>query len=192
MFKTVPCEAVQNVRNHVRDVAEISFTKTARCTCRRANANSAGLDRRQGIEGNSIFVASDARTLEALVRIFSCEPERPQVDQCNVSVRAAGSKISATFLEPVGHGLGVRNHGLRISFELGLQRFAKSNRLGSDDVHQRSALKTWEDGRVDFLGDGLVIGEDHSAAWAAKGLVRRRRYDMGVAEGRRMLTGRNK
>src|SRR5690625_7200943 len=40
-------------------------------------------------------------------------------------------------------------------------------------MHERTALETREDGRVDLARDLLVIGEHHAAARTAKRLVRR-------------------
>ena len=54
-------------------------------------------------------------------------------------------------------------------------------------MHQRSALEAGEDSGVDLLGDGLVVGQHHAAARTAKRLVGRRRDDMRMAEGSRML-----
>jgi hypothetical protein len=53
-------------------------------------------------------------------------------------------------------------------------------------MHQRPALQAGEDGRVDLLGERLVIGQDHAAARAAQGLVRGGGDDMGVRERRGM------
>ena len=109
-------------------------------------------------------------------------PERTKVDERQVGVGAAGDEVGAALLEPIGERLGVRDDALRVGLELGLQRFVEGDRLGRDDVHQGSALKAREDRRVDLLGDGFVVGQDHAAARAAQGLVGGRGDDMGVAE----------
>ena len=103
-------------------------------------------------------------------------------------IRAAGDQIGAALLKTAGKRLGVGDHRLGIGLELGLQRLAERHGLGGDDVHQRAALEAGEDRRIDLLGDGFVVGQDHAAARAAQGLVRGRRHDMRMAEGRRVLT----
>ena len=82
--------------------------------------------------------------------------------------------------------LGVLHHGARVGLELRPQRLAERHRLGGDDVHQRAALHAGEDGRVDLLGEVLLVGEDHGAARAAQGLVRGRGDDVRVRERRGM------
>jgi hypothetical protein len=79
----------------------------------------------------------------------------------------------------------------RIVLELRLQRFTEGNGLGGDDMHQRSALQAREDGRIELLGQILVIGQDHAAARAAQRLVRRGGGDMAMRERRRMLAAGN-
>ena len=97
-------------------------------------------------------------------------------------VGAAGDDLDAALEQSLGQHLGVGDDLLCIGLELGRQRFLEGDGLGGDDVHQRAALDAGEDGRVDLLGQILVIGEDHAAARAAQGLVRGRRCDMGVRE----------
>src|SRR3546814_10756355 len=59
---------------------------------------------------------------------------------------------------------------LCISLELRLQRFAESNGLGSNDMHQRTALQTGEYRRIDLLGNGFIIGQHHAATRTAQSL----------------------
>ena len=94
-------------------------------------------------------------------------------------------------LEPIGERLGVLDHSLCIAFEARLKRFAKCDGLGGNDVHQWAALEARENRRIDLLGDGLVVGQHHAPARAAKRLVGRCRDHMGMAERRRMLARRD-
>ena len=70
----------------------------------------------------------------------------------------------------------------RVSFELGLQRLAESNRFRRDHMHQRAALETREDRRVDFLPELGIARKDHATARTAKRLVRGGGRDMGMVE----------
>src|SRR3546814_3750840 len=80
---------------------------------------------------------------------------------------------------------------LCISLELRLQRFAESNGLGSNDMHQRTALQTGEYRRIDLLGNGFIIGQHHAATRTAQSLVRRGCDHMRVTEGRRVRSARD-
>ena len=87
-------------------------------------------------------------------------------------VGAAGDDVEATLDEHAGHGLGVLDHLLLVGLELGLQGFLEAHRLAGDDVHQRAALGTGEDRRVELLLDGFVgLGQDQAATRTAQGLV---------------------
>ncbi len=77
-----------------------------------------------------------------------------------------------------GQRLGVLDHVLRIDLEIRTQRLGERNRLGRDHMHQRAALQTREDRRVQFLGQRLVIAQDQAAARAAQRLVRGGGRDM--------------
>ena len=106
---------------------------------------------------------------------------RPQVDQHQVRVGAAGDEVERRAPSSVSaSALALSTTALRIGLELGPQRLAERHRLGGDDVHQRAALQAREDRRVDLLGDRLVVGQDHAAARAAQRLVGGGGDDMGV------------
>ena len=112
---------------------------------------------------------------------------RPQVDQHQVVVGAAGDDVEAGAPAALAaSALALSTTFLRIGLELRPQRLAEGHRLGGDDMHQRAALQAREDRRVDLLGDVLVVGEDHAAARAAQRLVRGRGDDMGMRERRGM------
>ena len=77
------------------------------CPRGRADADAAGLHRRQRIERDAVLVAGDAGAFEALVGILAGEAERAQIDQREVGVGAAGDEVGAALLEAVGQGLCV-------------------------------------------------------------------------------------
>src|SRR5207253_2915362 len=115
-------------------------------------------DRGQRVEGNAVLVAGDAGVLEAFVSVLAGEAEGTKIDESDMRIGASSDKVGTPFLETVGQRLGVGDYRLRISLELRLQRLAEGNRLGGDDVHQRSALKSGKDRGVDLLGDDFVVG----------------------------------
>ena len=60
---------------------------------------------------------------------------------------------------------------MSVAGEVGLQGLTEADGLGRDDVHERPALHVGEDGEVN-LASQLFLGEDHTAAGAAQGLLR--------------------
>jgi hypothetical protein len=82
------------------------------------------------------------------------------------------------FDERVGQNLGVLHDLGGVVLELRLQRFTEGHGLGGDHMHQRAALEAREDGRVELLGQVLVVGEDHAATRTAQRLVGGGRRDM--------------
>src|SRR5690349_3944569 len=84
VLRPVLGEAVENVRDHVADVAELRLAEAAGRARWRADADAAGFHRRQRVERNAVLVAGDARMLETLVGILAGEAERPEIDQREV------------------------------------------------------------------------------------------------------------
>ncbi len=106
-------------------------------------------------------------------------------------VGTAGHDVEPTVHERRRKRAGVLHDPLGIGLELRLQGLTERDRLGGDDVHQRPTLKPREDGGVDLLPEILVVGEDHAAARAPQGLVRRGGHHMGVGERARMRASGN-
>ena len=79
-----------------------------------------------------------------------------------------------------GQDAGVVDGRLLIGAELLAHRLAEGDRLGGDDVHERTALDAGEDALVDRLGV-LLARQDHAAARAAQGLVGRGGHDVASA-----------
>ena len=94
---------------------------------------------------------------------------RPQIDQDEVGVGAAGDQVQAGLDHRRGERLGVVDHLAGVGLEVGAQRLAERDRLGGDDVHQRTALDAGEHRGVDPLPERLVVGQDQAAARARAG-----------------------
>ncbi len=105
--------------------------------------------------------------------------------------RSAGNDAQAAlFGENTRQDSGVGHHLLLIVAEFRGGRLFESHRLGGDDMHERSALQTGENGRVDgFLVFGLH--QNDAAAWATQSFMRRRGNDIGVWYRIRVTTGGN-
>ncbi len=94
------------------------------------------------------FVDGDVRFAQSGFGGFACNFHRLQVDEENVAFGAAGNDAQTAFDQFFRHGGSIDFHLFCVLFELGLQRFFKRYGFGGDDVHQRTALQAWEDGRV--------------------------------------------
>src|SRR5438477_267222 len=57
----------------------------------------------------------------------------------------------------------VTDPGQRLGIVTFLQRFMKTNRFGRDDMHQRSALNTGEQHRIDFFAELLLTHHNPAA-----------------------------
>ena len=104
-----------------------------------------------------------------------------------MGIGATGDEIGAALLQPPGERLGIYDHCFGVGFEARLERFAERNGLGRDDVHQRPALESGENRRVDLLGDRFVIGQHHTAARTAQRLVGGGSDDVGMTKRGRIL-----
>ena len=82
-------EAFEYVGDHIGDVAEFGDPEAAGSARGRADADPAGLYRRQRIEGDAVLVAGDRGALQRLVGILAGDAERTKVDQGEMCVGAA-------------------------------------------------------------------------------------------------------
>jgi len=103
-----------------------------------------------------------------------------QVDQHDMALGAAADDAQAALGQRLRQHAGVGHHLHLVGLELGRQRLLEGHRLGRDHVHQRPALDAGEDGAVDLLGDGLVVGQHDAAARATQALVGGARHHVGV------------
>src|SRR4051812_11049546 len=99
VVRAVAGKAVEDVGHHVGNIAELGRAEAAGRARRGTDADAAGLDWRQRIEGDPVLVAGDPRMLEALVGVLAGQAERPQVDQRVMGIGAAGDQVCAAFLQ---------------------------------------------------------------------------------------------
>src|ERR1700756_4583692 len=71
----------QHFQNHLADLLELRSAKTARRTCRRAEANARRDWRVLRVERNAVLVASDAGPLKRLLGLRTRQPLRAQIDE---------------------------------------------------------------------------------------------------------------
>ncbi len=116
---------------------------------------------------------------ERAFRDLAGDALREHVDEHDVIVGAAADDAEAGGRERAGQPRRVLHDLSLIRGELRRRRFLEADRLGRDDVHQRSALHAGEHRAIEILRVALAA-QHHAAARAAQRLVRRRRDEVGV------------
>src|SRR4029079_2922305 len=111
-----------------------------------ADADAAGLEDGEGVEGDAVFVDGDAGFIEDFLGDLAVEVFRPEVDEHEVVIGAAGDDAVAVLGEAGGEGFGVDDDLLLVVAEAGLEGFVEADGLRGDDVHQGAALDAGEDG----------------------------------------------
>src|SRR5579883_3166266 len=173
---------LEHLDDHAADFAELLLAEAARRRRWRAEADARGDRRLLWVEGDAVLVAGDAGAPESRLGELAGQPLRPQIDQHEMRIRASRNDGEAALGERRRERPRIGENRARIVLEGRLQRLAEGDRLGGDGVHERPALEAGEDGAVDAGADLRILADDHAAARAAQGLVRRRRHDMGVRQ----------
>ena len=176
---------VQRLGDPLADLSHLGFLHAARGQRWRTDANAAGLHRRIGIERNGVLVHRDAGIVQRVLGFAAQHALGEHIDQHQVRVGAAGDDAEAFVGQCLRQNLGVGHDLSRVVLEAGLKGFLEAHSFRRDDVHQRSALHSWEDDLVD-CGRMFLLGEDHSGARPAQCLVRGGGDNMAVWYGRWM------
>eukprot|EP00982_Pelagococcus_subviridis_P014886 31365-Pelagococcus_subviridis.AAC.2 len=166
--------------DQVRDFDEIIFQHPARRHRRRPDADAAR-DERGRVPGDGVLVQRDVRLVENVLHARAVDAHRSKVAQDEVVIRAARDERVAELRQPVRERRAVGDDLLLVPDELRGHRLLERDRERADRVVVRAALKPGENRAVDLLFELLLV-EDHPAAGAAEGFVRRRRDDVRVRE----------
>ena len=86
---------VEHLGDQLADLLELGDAEAARRAGRRAEPDAGGDERLLRIVGHAVLVAGEAGADERLLRDVALEPLRPQVDQHQVVVGAAGDDVEA-------------------------------------------------------------------------------------------------
>jgi hypothetical protein len=180
------------------DLLEVLLVKAARRERGCAHADARG-DERRLVAGDGVLVHREARELADALDARAVEPGGTEVDEDEVVVRPARNERLARAEERSRERLRVRDDLRRLGLEFGRGGLLERDGERADRVVVRAALEAGEDGEVDLVlnvledrrvsrllrrgADALAL-EDHRAARAAERLVRRRRHDVAVWEGR--------
>src|ERR1700682_3408812 len=143
---------------------------------------SAGLHRRERVEGNGVFVYGDSGAVERFFRIAAGQAAGVQFDEEKVIVRSAGHNAKSLLGNRCREGPRVDDDLLLIVAETRFHGFCKAHRFRGDHVAQRSALHPGECQPVDFFGEGGAA-KHHAGARTAQRFVRGGRDDVRVRHG---------
>src|SRR5688572_15468065 len=100
-LEAVRSQPVENIRDHVGDVAEFGLAEAARRAGGRSHPDPAGLDRRQRIERDAVLVAGDPRAFEALVGVLAGEAQGLEVDKRDMGIGPPRDEVGTALLQPV-------------------------------------------------------------------------------------------
>ena len=169
--------------NQLAHAAEVVLIKAARGSGGGPDTNAAGHEGRTRFVGNGVLIHGDTNALKKLLGVFTRDIGRGQVHQAQMIVRTAKNQAKPAGGKAFRHGGAIRDHVVDVGFEFRLQRFAESNRLTCNHMHERTALASRKHRFVDLFGDLLVIAQNKAAAWTAKGLVRGGSGDVRIRNG---------
>ncbi len=156
----------QNFVYHAGNGAELVFAETT-CRCSGAAQTNARRDERLfRIERNGVLVGCDASAFQNFFRKLARHLLGAKINQHQMAVRATRHDVEATKLEFVGQCLRISHNALLVVAEVVLQGLTEGNGLASDDMHQRTTLKAWEDRRVDLLGELSAVRQDDATTRA--------------------------
>ena len=100
------------------------------------------------------------------MRFFAVNFLRAKIDQHEMIVGAAGNDAITVVRQTGCECLGIDHNLALIIAERRLQRFMKTNRFRRDNMHERSALDSGKNSRVDLFRK-FLLAQDNPAARAA-------------------------
>ncbi len=159
-LRVVVC-GLHDLENPVADLTDVVFLHAASGEGWGSEADAAGVERLALIVGDHVFIDGDACVIQSFFSHFAGQADGSDVSQDEVVVGSAGDESDAPFGEDFREGFGIVNDLLAISFEVILEGFVEADGFAGDDVHQRSALKAWEDGFVE-IGGVFFLAQDHA------------------------------
>ena len=182
---------MQGVGDDVGDLGELGVAEAAGGERRGADPHARRHHRRPRVVRHGVLVHRDADLVQPVLGLLARHLGGAQVDEHEVHVGAAGEHVDARRLrvgcgEALGQDGGAALGALLPVLELRRRRQLERRRLGGDHVHERAALLTGEDVRVDLLREVGVVGQDEARARPADRLVHGRRGDVRVRHGARV------
>src|SRR3546814_7935811 len=99
------------------------------------------------VVGDGVFVDGDMSLAQGSFGFFAGNTLGAQINQHDVAFGTARYDAQAALDQSTCQHVGVLDDLGRVLFELGRQRFFEGNRLGGNDMHERTALNAGEEDR---------------------------------------------
>eukprot|EP00162_Nutomonas_longa_P021989 comp4956_c0_seq1/m.3941 comp4956_c0_seq1/g.3941 ORF comp4956_c0_seq1/g.3941 comp4956_c0_seq1/m.3941 type:complete len:487 (+) comp4956_c0_seq1:26-1486(+) len=164
------------------DFSKVTLLEAARSQRRRANAHSTGAD---GIHvaKDTVLVERDVHAVAQGLELGAREPDRAQIPQNQMVVRAARADAVAMGHKPSAQRADVLDDLLLVLLELGCGRLQQRRGHARNLVVVRPTLQRREHGVVDSVHK-LLFGKDETRARPAQRLVCGRRDNVAVCKRR--------
>src|SRR6185312_5560807 len=124
------------------DFLHFALAETARSDSGATEANAARVHRRVRIERNGVLVDGDAGGVERVFGFAAANAFGEDVDQEQMGVSAAGYDAETLSAHSHSERFRVGDNVRLVILKLELQGFKETGGFGSDDVHERAALRT--------------------------------------------------
>lgn len=149
----------------------VGLGHTAACHGGRSESYAACLEGRACFAGNRIFVCRDICLVERDLRVLARKVgvADSEVDKKQVVVGSAGNKPDSALFQTFGECGGVLYDLLLVFLEGVFKSLSETDSLAGYDVHERAALNSGENSRVNRLRVFFAAHND-AAAGAAEGL----------------------
>src|SRR5690554_363977 len=190
----IVADIVEDIADPTGQLRHFLFLEAATGHGRSTDTQTGGNERRTRVVRYGVLVHGNVGAAQGSVRILTGDILVDQINQEQVVFSTAGDDVDATLDKYFGHRLGVFNDLSLILFPLRLHRFLEANRLGSDHVHQRAALRFREHREVQLLLQLFIsIGrQDQATTRTTQGLVSGGSHHVCEGQRRRVYTGSHK
>ena len=162
---------VDAVCDAVRDDLHLFHAHAAGRSGRGAQTNAGGDERAALLTRNGVLVGGDVNRIQTRLQILAGALLVGQINEQQVIVGTAGNQLDTARLQLCSHSLGILDDLACVLLELRLQCLAEANRLGRDNMLERTALGAREYSGVNALCQNCVVGQDQAAARTTKRLV---------------------
>ena len=109
--------------------------------------------------------------IKHLLSLLACQPKILKIYQHQMIVCTTGYNRNTSLHKACSKCLSIHKNLFLIILEVITECFLQCNSLCCDYMHQRAALSTRENSRIQFLCIFFCTAENHTASWSAKCLM---------------------